>query len=134
MKKKRHTESEIFKILKQAESGDKVQDVCRKYNISTVTLYRWKSKYSGMKLSDIKKMKALEIENSRLKSLVAKYALENEAIKEVLEKYFERLRIAGLRAAYRLVVERGQTEELPNRPSGLSVLVSSTTESAECDT
>lgn len=55
-------------------------------------------------------------------------------IKEVLEKYFERLRIAGLRAAYRLVVERGQAEELPNRPSGLSVLVSSTTVSTKCDT
>lgn len=84
--KKRFSEEQISKILKENESGVSTQDVCRKYGISLNTLYRWRSKYGGMELSDIKKLKALEEENGKLKKLLAETMLENQAIKAVLEK------------------------------------------------
>lgn len=86
MKKKRYTEEQISKILKENESGVSVQDICRSYGISQNTFYRWRSKYGGMELSDIKKMKSLEDENAKLKKLLAEQMLENQAIKAVLEK------------------------------------------------
>jgi putative transposase len=84
--KKRFSEEQINKILKESESGISVQDVCRKHGISLNTFYRWRSKYGGMELSDIKKLKSLEDENSKLKKLLAETMLENQAIKAVLEK------------------------------------------------
>jgi putative transposase len=84
--KKRFSEEQINKILKESESGILVQDVCRKHGISLNTFYRWRSKYGGMELSDIKKLKSLEDENSKLKKLLAETMLENQAIKAVLEK------------------------------------------------
>jgi len=84
--KKRFSEEQISKILKESESGISVQDVCRKHGISLNTFYRWRSKYGGMELSDIKKLKSLEDENSKLKKILAETMLENQAIKAVLEK------------------------------------------------
>lgn len=84
--KQRFTESQIFEVLKEAEGGMRVEDLCRKHGISAGTFFRWKSKYGGMELSDVRKMKDLEMENSRLKRIVAQYALENDAMREVLKK------------------------------------------------
>lgn len=84
--KQRFSESQIFSVLKEAEGGIKVDDLCRKHGISTGTFFRWKNKYGGMELSDVRKMKELEVENNRLKRIVAQYALENEAMREVLKK------------------------------------------------
>ena len=84
--KQRYSESQILSVLKEGESGIKVTDLCRKYGICENTYFRWKSKYGGMEMSDIRRMKELEIENSRLKRLVAQYALENEAMREVIKK------------------------------------------------
>ncbi len=88
MKKKRYTEEQIFAILKEGESGVKVPELCRKYGVSEATYFRWKSKYSGLELSDLKKMKGMEAENSSLKRLVADQALQIQAMKEVLKKKF----------------------------------------------
>jgi putative transposase len=84
--KKRFSEGEIFKILREVDSGMKVVEACRKHGISDQTYYRWKSKYGGMQLSDLKKMKSLESENNKLKRLVADLSLENQAVKELLQK------------------------------------------------
>ncbi len=86
MKKSRFSESQIVSILKEVESGMKVDDVCRKHGISTATYYSWKSKYGGMQASDLKKLKELESELNQLKKMYADLSLENYAIKELLEK------------------------------------------------
>ncbi|MDH5657108.1 MAG: transposase [Spirochaetia bacterium] len=86
MKKKRYTEEQIYKILKETDSGIPVQDLCRKHGIHQNTLYRWKSKYGGMELSDIKKMKQLEHENTELKKILAEKELELRAMKMIVEK------------------------------------------------
>jgi len=84
--KKRFTEEQIIKILKEAEAGKKVKGICRSESISEQTFYRWKSKYGGMELSDAKRLKALEEENRKLKRLVAEQALDNIALKDALSK------------------------------------------------
>lgn len=86
MKKKRYTEEQIFDILRQSTSGIKIPDLCRKYGVSEATFFRWKSKYAGMELADIKKMKAVEAENTSLKRIVADQALQIDAMKEVLQQ------------------------------------------------
>lgn len=86
MKGKRYTEEQIFRVLKEAESGTKVADLCRQHGISENTYFRWKSKYAGLELSDLKKMKEVETENSRLKRIVADQALQIDAMKEVLQR------------------------------------------------
>ena len=86
MKKRRVTESQIVNILKEAEAGVKVADVCRKHGISSPTYYTWKNKYGGMGISDIKRLKELEEENNKLKKMFADMALENNALKDLLEK------------------------------------------------
>lgn len=87
MKRKRYTEEQIHKILKEAEtSGMSTEELCRKHGISPYTFYRWRSKYGGMELSDLKKMKSLEAENSQLKRIVAEKELDIQALKAVLEK------------------------------------------------
>lgn len=88
MKKITKTESQIIAILKEQEQGLKVAEISRKHGISEQTFYNWKSKYSGMSVSDLKRLKELEYENSRLKKMYANLSLENEAIKELLEKKF----------------------------------------------
>jgi len=86
MKKKRFTEEQIHSILKESELGVGTAELCRKYGISKNTFYNWRSKYSGMELSDLKKMCELEDENNRLKKLVAELSLDNQALKSVLSK------------------------------------------------
>lgn len=85
-KRKRHTETEIIRILKEAEGGMAVADLLRKHNISQGTFYRWKSAYGGMEVNSLKKLKELEQENSRLKRLVANQALDIELLKEINSK------------------------------------------------
>jgi len=88
MKKTRFTETQIVSILQQQEVGKSVKDITREHGISDATFYNWKARYGGMQVSDVKKMKDMEEENSRLKRIVANLTLENDAIKTVLEKKF----------------------------------------------
>lgn len=80
------TDTQIVAILKQAEAGTKVQDICREHGISNATYYQWKSKYGGLEASDLKRLKEIKAENSRLKRMYADLALENQAIKDLLGK------------------------------------------------
>lgn len=86
MKKSRFTETQIVSILKQADAGVPVKDLCRQAGISQATYYQWKSKYGGMDASDLKRVKELETENARLKRLFADLALENAAMKDLIAK------------------------------------------------
>jgi len=86
MKKSRFTESEIVSILKQADAGLPVKDICRQAGISSATYYQWKSKYGGMEASELKRVKELEAENARLKRLYAELALDNAALKDLISK------------------------------------------------
>ena len=86
MRKTRFTESQIIKVLKEVEGGRTATDVCREYGISSATYYKWKSKYGGMELSDIRRLKELEHENRRLKQMYADLSLENTALKDVISK------------------------------------------------
>ena len=86
MKKSRFTETQIVAILKEADSGMLVKDVCRKHGISDATYYNWKSKYGGMSASELKRMKEMEQELSQLKRMYADMALENRALKDLIEK------------------------------------------------
>ena len=84
--KKRYKEEQIIKILSEA-SGGKVAEVCRRYGISEATYYNWRKRYEGMDVGDLRKLKALEEENRRLKKLVANKELDIDALKALLEKY-----------------------------------------------
>lgn len=86
MKKARFTETQIVGILNEAEAGLKVKDLCRKHGISDATYYNWKAKYGGMSASELKRTKELEAENARLKRMYADLALENRAMKDLIEK------------------------------------------------
>jgi putative transposase len=86
MKKSRFTETQILSILKEADAGLKVSDICRKHGISDSIYYNWKAKYGGMSASDLKRMKEMEAELSRLKRMYADLALENQAMKDLIEK------------------------------------------------
>ena len=84
--KKRFTEEQIVRILHEAEDGMSTRDVCRKHGIAEQTFYRWKTKYGGMDVSDAKRLKALERENSELKKLVADLTLDNRMLRDVNAK------------------------------------------------
>jgi putative transposase len=86
MKPRRFTEEQIIGILKQAQAGMKIVDLCRTHGISDVTFYNWRTKYGGMEVSDAKRLKVLEDENKKLKQMLADSMLENRAIKDVLSK------------------------------------------------
>lgn len=86
MKKSLFSESQIVGILKEADTGQKVGDVCRKHGISMPTYYKWKSKYGGMEASDLKRIRDLEFEHAKLKRMYADLAMENHGLRELLEK------------------------------------------------
>lgn len=86
MKKSKFTESQIIGILKQQESGKAVADICRESGISQPTFYQWKSKYSGMDVNQLKRVKELEAEVSSYKKIVAELTLDNRVLKDVIEK------------------------------------------------
>jgi len=86
MKRKRYSEEQIIKILKDGEAGLKVADLCRKHGISEQTFYRWKAKFGGMGISEAKRLKQLEEENRRLKHAVADLTLDNQILKEINSK------------------------------------------------
>jgi putative transposase len=86
MKKSKFTEVQILFALKQAETGVKVEEVCRKMGISEATFYIWKKKYSGLGVSDLRKLRQLEEENLHLKQLVADLSLDKQMLQDVLKK------------------------------------------------
>ena len=90
MKRNRFSEEQIIGILKQAEAGVKVQDLCRQNGISDATFYKWRAKYGGLEVSEAKRLKQLEEENARLKKLVADLMLDNTMLKDVASKNFFR--------------------------------------------
>lgn len=86
MKKSRFTESQIVAILAEADAGMKVKDICRNHGISDATYYNWKAKYGGMSVSELKRTKELEQALSQMKRMYADLALENRAMKDLIEK------------------------------------------------
>ena len=86
MKRSRFTEEQIIGMLREQESGMKTADVCRKHGISEATFYKYKAKFGGMDVSDARKLKALEDENSKLKKLLAETMLDNAMLKDVASK------------------------------------------------
>jgi putative transposase len=85
-RQKRHTEEQIISILKEVDAGKKPKDVCRERGISEKTYYTWKAKFGGMTVSDARRLRALEDENRKLKSIVADLTLDNRALKEINSK------------------------------------------------
>ena len=84
MKRKKYAEEQIIQVLKEGEAGAPVADLCRKYGMSDGSYYNWKAKYAGPTVSDLKRLKAREEENRRLKQIVTEQALNNRALKELL--------------------------------------------------
>jgi len=86
MKRKRFSEEQIIRILKEGEALGNVREACRQHNITEQTYYRWRNKFGGMEVSDAKRLKGLEKENSELKKLVAELTLDNRMLKDVVSK------------------------------------------------
>lgn len=86
MKKSKFNESQIISVLKQQQAGMSVSDICREPGISQSTFFNWKSKYGDMDLNNLKRMKELETENARLKKMYAEKSLQNDALKDLIEK------------------------------------------------
>tara|TARA_Y100001933_G_scaffold246264_1_gene277856 strand:+ start:65 stop:334 length:270 start_codon:yes stop_codon:yes gene_type:complete len=86
--KKRFSDEQIISILKEAEAGLAVKELCRKHNISDATFYTWRKKFGGMEVSEARRLKAVEDENARLKKLLAESLLDNEALKAALNRKY----------------------------------------------
>ena len=86
MKKGQFTEAQIIGILKEVEAGQKVGEICRKYGVSEATYYRWKNVYSGLEVSQVRRLRQLEEENRRLKQIVADLTLDNTMLKDITAK------------------------------------------------
>jgi putative transposase len=84
--RKNWSEEQIISILKQAEAGRTVAEMCREHGVSDATYYKWKSKYGGLEVNEARRLKSLEDENSRLKRLLADAMLDNAALKDALSK------------------------------------------------
>ncbi|KLN63072.1 transposase [Vibrio sp. VPAP30] len=84
--KKRYTEEQIIKAIKQREAGAKVDDICRDIRVSSGTFYNWRSKYADLEINETKRLRELESENNKLKKLLAEKLLEVEAMKDVVSK------------------------------------------------
>ncbi|KMK65150.1 Transposase [Puniceibacterium sp. IMCC21224] len=89
MKRSRFSEEQIIGILKEHQAGLGAKDLCRKHGVSDATFYKWRSKYGGMEVSDAKKLKALEVENAKLKKLLAEQMMDLSTLKGMLGKTFE---------------------------------------------
>lgn len=86
MKRSRFSESQIIRILKEANAGVSVTDLCRRHGFSKSSYYKWKTKYGGMEASDLGRLRELEKENRRLKQMYAELSLEHEVLKDIVEK------------------------------------------------
>ena len=86
MKRSRFSEEQIIGVLKEAEAGARVSELCRRHGISDATFYTWRSKYGGLEVSEVRRLRQLEEENRRLKAIVADQALDIRALKDVLAK------------------------------------------------
>ena len=86
MKRKRFTEEQIIGVLKEAVAGGKTLEICRRHAISEQTFYRWKARYGGLQVSDLRRLRQLEEENGRLKCLVADLTLDKQALQELVRK------------------------------------------------
>jgi len=86
MKKKRFSEAQIVKVLKEAEAGVPVADLCRQYGFSRSSFYKWKAKYGGMDISSLRRLKELEEENRKLKQMYAELSLDHRILKDIVEK------------------------------------------------
>ena len=88
MARKRYTEEQIIGVLNEAEAGAKIGELCRRHGMSEGTFYKWKAKYAGLTLNELKRLRSVEEENRRLKQIVAQQALDNWSLKELLAKNF----------------------------------------------
>ncbi len=86
--KKRFSDEQIIQILKEAEAGLSVKELCRKHSISDATFYTWRKKFGGMEVSEARRLKAVEDENAKLKKLLAESLLDNEALKAALNRKY----------------------------------------------
>jgi putative transposase len=86
MKKSKFSDTQIVSILKEAEAGMPVKEVCRQHQISSACYYKWKSKFGGLSVSELRRNRELEAENSKLKRMYAEMAMENHALKDLIEK------------------------------------------------
>ncbi len=86
MKRKRYSEEQIVRILGEVSNGQSIAKTCRKYGVSEQTVYRWRSKFGCMEVSEVRRMKDMEEENRRLKKIVAQQAMDNDALKDALSK------------------------------------------------
>ena len=86
MKRTQFSENQIIKILKEAEAGVSVTDLCRTHGFSKSSFYKWKAKYGGMEASDLRRLRELQEENRRLKQMYAELSLEHQVLKDIVEK------------------------------------------------
>ena len=86
MRKSKYTETQIITMLREHESGKKVTDICREYGISSATFFNWKSKYGGLEVNELKRLRELEEENNRLKKMYADVSMDNHILKDVISK------------------------------------------------
>ena len=96
MKKSHYTEQQIAFALKQAETGTRIDEICRKMGISDATFYNWKKRYGGIGVSELRRLKQMEEENSRLKQIVADLTLDKQMLQDVLKKSFKAKTVKGI--------------------------------------